>query len=96
MKVFGRLIDSEFLVFDRLQGIVGSMSRVPTFRRRFRNLVKILYIEAMQAAASANHIGGMLNSTIDGTSSIESGYWKDTDETVNVSGSWDHENGNIV
>jgi hypothetical protein len=37
----------------RLQGIVASMSRMPTFRRRFRNLVKVLYIEALQASASA-------------------------------------------
>ncbi|KAJ0051404.1 hypothetical protein Pint_01801 [Pistacia integerrima] len=83
-------------IIRRLQGIVGSMSRVPTFRRRFRNLVRILYIEAMQAAASANHIGGMLNSTIDGASSIGSGDWKDSVETVNVSGRRDHDNGNIV
>jgi len=43
------------LVFHcyRLQGIVSSMSRMPTFRRKFRNLVKILYIEALQASASA-------------------------------------------
>ncbi|XP_044494303.1 uncharacterized membrane protein At3g27390 [Mangifera indica] len=71
-------------IIRRLQGIVGSMSRVPTFRRRFRNLVKILCIEAMQAAASANHIGGSLHSTTDRTSSIESGDWKDRDETVNA------------
>ncbi|XP_020531299.1 uncharacterized membrane protein At3g27390 isoform X2 [Amborella trichopoda] len=30
----------------RLQGIVASMSRIPTFRRRFQNLVKALYQEA--------------------------------------------------
>lgn len=37
------------------------MSRIPTFRRRFKNLVKVLYIEAVQAAASDSHIGGILN-----------------------------------
>lgn len=84
VKFLVSFIDREFLLVDRLQGIVGSMSRVPTFRRRFRNLVKILYIEAMQAAASANHIGGSLHSTTDRTSSIESGDWKDRDETVNA------------
>ncbi|KAK8717832.1 hypothetical protein V6N13_045086 [Hibiscus sabdariffa] len=48
-------------IIRRLQGIVASMSRIPTFRRRFRNLVKLLYIEAVQAAdASAHHIGGIL------------------------------------
>ncbi|KAK7393782.1 hypothetical protein VNO78_22346 [Psophocarpus tetragonolobus] len=45
-------------IIRRLQGIVASMSRIPTFRRRFRNLIKILYIEALQAGASASRIGG--------------------------------------
>ncbi|KAK7327784.1 hypothetical protein VNO77_21875 [Canavalia gladiata] len=44
-------------IIRRLQGIVASMSRIPTFRRRFRNLAKVLYIEALQAGASASHIG---------------------------------------
>ncbi|KAL8506909.1 hypothetical protein ACS0TY_017702 [Phlomoides rotata] len=35
-------------VIRRLQGIVGYMSRLPTFRRHFRNLVKVLYVEAIQ------------------------------------------------
>ncbi|KAM1274338.1 hypothetical protein ACFX1Q_025172 [Malus domestica] len=48
-------------IFRRLQGLVASMSRIPTFRRRFKNLVKVLYIEAVQAAASDSHIGGILN-----------------------------------
>ncbi|KZV31363.1 hypothetical protein F511_05467, partial [Dorcoceras hygrometricum] len=39
-------------VIRRLQGIVGSMSRLPTFRRRFKNLVKVLYIEAIQMGLS--------------------------------------------
>ncbi|XP_025983241.1 uncharacterized membrane protein At3g27390 isoform X2 [Glycine max] len=47
-------------IIRRLQGIVASMSRMPTFRRRFRNLIKVLYIEALQAGASASHIGGTL------------------------------------
>ena len=34
------------------------MSRLSTFRRRFRNLIKVLYIEALQPGASAIHIGG--------------------------------------
>ncbi|XP_050879581.1 uncharacterized membrane protein At3g27390 isoform X3 [Lathyrus oleraceus] len=40
-------------IIRRLLGIVASMSRMPTFRRRFRNLVKVLYIEGLQASASA-------------------------------------------
>ncbi|KAK3444571.1 hypothetical protein EUGRSUZ_A01381 [Eucalyptus grandis] len=46
-------------IIRRLQGIVASMSRLPTFRRRFRNLVKVLYIEAVPAASSANRVGGI-------------------------------------
>ncbi|KAF4360047.1 hypothetical protein G4B88_025808 [Cannabis sativa] len=44
-------------IIRRLQGLVGSISRIPTFRRRFRNLVKLLYLEALQDSASANHMG---------------------------------------
>ncbi|KAL3753128.1 hypothetical protein ACJRO7_000514 [Eucalyptus globulus] len=46
-------------IIRRLQWIVASMSRMPTFRRQFRNLVKVLYIEAVHAASSANRVGGM-------------------------------------
>lgn len=42
----------------RLQGIVGSLSRVPTFRRRFKNLVKVLYLEAIQTGLFADTDGG--------------------------------------
>lgn len=41
----------------RLQGMVAFMSRMPTFRRRFRNLVKVLYLEALETGASGNQIG---------------------------------------
>ncbi|KAI3703946.1 hypothetical protein L1987_74143 [Smallanthus sonchifolius] len=41
-------------VIRRLQGIVGSMSRMPTFRRKFGNLVKVLYLEAFQAGIIAS------------------------------------------
>lgn len=40
----------------RLQGIVGSMSRMPTFRRRFRNLVKMLYVEAIKTSVVDEHV----------------------------------------
>ncbi|OIT00027.1 PREDICTED: uncharacterized membrane protein At3g27390 isoform X1 [Nicotiana attenuata] len=45
-------------VIRRLQGIVGSLSRVPTFRRRFKNLVKVLYLEAIQIGLVADNDGG--------------------------------------
>ncbi|GJN00962.1 hypothetical protein PR202_ga18189 [Eleusine coracana subsp. coracana] len=35
----------------RLQGIAANMSRIPSFRRRFINLVKALYLEAIEAGA---------------------------------------------
>lgn len=47
-------------ILRRLQGIVGSMSRIPTFRRRFKNLVKVLCIDAIEACILANDLGGRL------------------------------------
>ncbi|KAK4386306.1 hypothetical protein Sango_2501200 [Sesamum angolense] len=38
--------------------IVGSMSRLPTFRRRSRNWVKVLYVEAIQTGLLDKHIAG--------------------------------------
>ncbi|TVU11553.1 hypothetical protein EJB05_45146 [Eragrostis curvula] len=38
-------------IIRRLQGIAGNMSRIPSFRRRFMNLVKTLYLEAIEAGA---------------------------------------------
>lgn len=75
----------EFHSWDRLQGIVASMSRIPTFRRRFRNLVKILYIEAIQASASSNHIGGITQHIHNKNGSAGTKDVKDRDGTVNVS-----------
>ncbi|GAB4825345.1 hypothetical protein Ancab_008217 [Ancistrocladus abbreviatus] len=43
-------------IIRRLQGIVGSMSRMPTFRRRFQNLVKTLYLEAVKTGALASYV----------------------------------------
>nr|XP_043630894.1 uncharacterized membrane protein At3g27390 [Erigeron canadensis] len=45
-------------IIRRLQGIVGSMSRMPTFRRKFKNLVKVLYLEALQAGIIATQDEG--------------------------------------
>ncbi|XP_027170230.1 uncharacterized membrane protein At3g27390 isoform X1 [Coffea eugenioides] len=49
-------------VIRRLEGIVGSLSRFPTFRRRFKNLVRILYLEAMQNGLLSDRVIGRLNS----------------------------------
>ncbi|KAL5714410.1 hypothetical protein ACHQM5_016375 [Ranunculus cassubicifolius] len=48
-------------IFRRLQGIMASMTRMPTFRRRFKNLVKVLYIEAVESGASGSQDGGNSN-----------------------------------
>ncbi|XP_056693353.1 uncharacterized membrane protein At3g27390 isoform X2 [Spinacia oleracea] len=53
-------------VIRRLQGIVGSMTRMPTFRRRFQNLVKVLYVEAAKTGALVSYI--VENSTGSNTS----------------------------
>lgn len=55
----------------RLQGMVASMSRIPTFRRRFMNLVKVLYIEALQTGASGNRAGGILKPDRDQTGKLD-------------------------
>ncbi|XP_024440182.2 uncharacterized membrane protein At3g27390 isoform X2 [Populus trichocarpa] len=82
-------------IIRRLQGIVASMSRFPTFRRRFRNMLKVLYVEAIQAGASASHIGVALKSKYTGKSLIESGSGEgrnETDEVVNEA----YDNGDVV
>ncbi|XP_073260802.1 uncharacterized membrane protein At3g27390 isoform X2 [Populus alba] len=82
-------------IIRRLQGIVASMSRFPTFRRRFRNMMKVLYVEAIQAGASASHIGVSLKSKYTGKSLIESGNGEgrnETDEVVYEA----YDNGDVV
>lgn len=44
------------MLHDRLQGIVTSLSRIPTFRRRFTGLAKVLYMEAVQSGALVNRV----------------------------------------
>ncbi|VVA26396.1 PREDICTED: membrane [Prunus dulcis] len=83
-------------IFRRLQGLVACMSRIPTFRRHFKNLVKVLYIEAVQAAASANQIGGILNPGNGGNSLIGSEDRKDGEETVDRARNSTYDNGNVV
>ncbi|MFS7929470.1 putative membrane protein [Helianthus anomalus] len=53
-------------VIRRLEGIVDSMSRMPTFRRKFRNLVKVLYLEVLQAGIIASQDGGGSKSWLSG------------------------------
>ncbi|GMG98766.1 hypothetical protein Nepgr_000606 [Nepenthes gracilis] len=45
-------------IIRRLQGIVASMSMMPTFRRRFQNLVKALYLEAVRTGALTSYVIG--------------------------------------
>ena len=46
------------MLFCRLQGIVGSMARMPTFRRRFQDLVKALYMESAKTGALIDYVVG--------------------------------------
>ncbi|PHU11947.1 hypothetical protein BC332_18877 [Capsicum chinense] len=66
-------------VIRRLQGIVGSLSRAPTFRRRFKNLVKVLYLEAIQIGLVADTDGGSSKSGNRNRHRVE-GDRKNTDE----------------
>ncbi|GLT72044.1 hypothetical protein SLA2020_440150 [Shorea laevis] len=76
-------------IIRRLQGIVASMSRIPTFRRRFRNLVKVLYIEGIHAGASANHMGGILKARSGIKKWIQSEDRNNGDEIVSEGEHWD-------
>ncbi|CAA0837059.1 Unknown protein [Striga hermonthica] len=66
-------------IIRRVQGIVGSMSRLPTFRRRFRNLVKVLYVEAIETALPVKHIAGAPKSGVRGRLFFGRGGRKDRD-----------------
>ncbi|MCE0481320.1 hypothetical protein HAX54_038999 [Datura stramonium] len=66
--------------FMRLQGIVGSLSRVPTFRRRFKNLVKVLYLEAIQIGLVADTDGGSSKAGNRNKHQVVKGDRKNTDE----------------
>ncbi|KAJ4907809.1 Uncharacterized protein Rs2_11467 [Raphanus sativus] len=58
-------------IIRRLQGMVASISRIPTFRRRFMNLVKVLYIEALEVGASKNRADGILITERDQTQKLD-------------------------
>ncbi|XWS47285.1 hypothetical protein CRYUN_Cryun14cG0139400 [Craigia yunnanensis] len=83
-------------IIRRLQGIVASMSRIPTFRRRFRNSVKLLYIEAIQAGTSVNHIGGILKARYSGKMSSGRRNRKDRYENDDVVGNRAYGNEDVV
>ena len=72
------------------------MSRIPTFRRRFRNLLKSLYIEAIQAGTSVNHIGGILKARYSGNKSSGRGNRKDRCENDDIVGNITYENEDVV
>ncbi|XP_073010956.1 uncharacterized membrane protein At3g27390 isoform X2 [Typha latifolia] len=44
-------------IIRRLQGIVANMSRIPSFRRRFTNLVKALYLDAVETGIITSRDG---------------------------------------
>ncbi|KAL6596667.1 hypothetical protein ACP70R_047310 [Stipagrostis hirtigluma subsp. patula] len=77
-------------IIRRLQGIVANMSRVPSFRRRFTNLVKALYLEAIEAGA----IDGSRDVRRKVKADVAAGKNGDK-EVVNVAGSSNGSLGNI-
>lgn len=82
-------------IIRRLQGIVGSMSRMPTFRRRFQNLVKVLCIEAIQTGVLANDTGERLKTRCGGKNFPGGGNGKTKEATTEISED-DVDDGNIV
>ncbi|XP_059661295.1 uncharacterized membrane protein At3g27390 [Cornus florida] len=83
-------------IIRRLQGIVGSMSRMPTFRRRFRNLVKVLCLEAIQRGIlSDDRVVESLKSRYGKTFNGNEDR-KDRDAPGERSGRGAFDNGNIV
>ncbi|KAA8524906.1 hypothetical protein F0562_011329 [Nyssa sinensis] len=84
-------------IIRRLQGIVGTMSRIPTFTRRFKTLVKALCIEAIQTGILADdRIGRILKSRHGGKSFHGIGDRKDREEIEDKSGRRAYDSGNIV
>lgn len=53
-------------IFRRLQGMVALLSRMPTFRRRFKNLLKALYVYSIEAGKqSSNQVDAKARSKVD-------------------------------
>ncbi|KAL8239324.1 hypothetical protein R6Q59_015891 [Mikania micrantha] len=63
-------------IIRRLQGIVNSMSMMPTFRRKFQNLVKVLYLEALQAGIIASPDEGGSKSWLSDQGSVDKAVMK--------------------
>ncbi|XP_078443517.1 putative membrane protein At3g27390 [Wolffia australiana] len=51
-------------ILRRLRGMVASLSRLPTFRRRFLSLVKELYLEARAGGALGQNSGSPASSSV--------------------------------
>ncbi|KAL8136661.1 hypothetical protein V2J09_002662 [Rumex salicifolius] len=58
-------------IIRRLQGIVASMSRMPTCRRRLQNLVKVLYLESVKTGVMVNYVVETSRNDPDGASGSE-------------------------
>ncbi|KAJ3699186.1 hypothetical protein LUZ61_002891 [Rhynchospora tenuis] len=54
-------------IIRRLQGIVANMTRMPTFRRRFVNLVKALYLDTVSDDAVQDSVSSKSQDSIDFT-----------------------------
>lgn len=61
------------------------MSRMPTFRRRFRNLVKVLYLEVIQTGHEADQDGTNVKPKRGGRFFLGRGHKKDKGATVETS-----------
>lgn len=80
-------------IIRRVQGIVASLSRLPTFRRRFKNLVKVLYIEATGTGAIVT--GGSLKAA-DGGKSLSIERKESKGSSGHVGSTQEYDNGSIV
>lgn len=75
---------------------MASLSRIPSFRRRFKNLVKLLYLEAVQAKASDNHIGEILASKNGDRNSVQNDDKEVREETANKAEYMTNDKENVV
>lgn len=71
------------------------MSRMPTFRRRFQNLVKMLCMEAIQTGVLPNDMGEKLKTRYGGKNLPGGGNGKGKDATAEIS-EHDVDDGNLV
>ncbi|XP_074326089.1 putative membrane protein At3g27390 isoform X1 [Apium graveolens] len=72
-------------IIRRLQGIIGFMSRMPTFRRRFRNLVKVLYLDVIETGQEADQDGTHVKPKRGGRFFLGRGQKKDKGNIVETS-----------